>query len=131
MEAGEFIPQVSTTNTCLAAALAAVGIPMSDSSLVAVLSNRGERKVWMFEGRSPCGKYNTRKLIEAWDDPEWHDKNPEHPFAYIKCALRNREKLVDLVKKQVPLIEIRRKGKIVYLPADATMREHDRFMKHV
>ena len=54
--------------------------------------------------------------LPAWNDDDWHHANPDHPFAYIKCALKNRERLVDKVKQNVPLACVKRRGKIPLLP---------------
>ncbi len=127
------ISSTATTNTALAAALTAVGIPLSDKSFIKVVGDgvRGERTMWFFEERSLCGKYKTRELIAAWSDDSWHLANPEHPFAYIKCALSNREKLVDKVKQEVPLACVKRRGKIAFIPLNATLQEQDMFMRQL
>ena len=122
----------ATANTCLAAALSAVGIPLAEKPFIRVTEDgRRERTVWFFEPQSACGKHSTKKLIEAWSDDGWHTANPEHPFAYIKCAMRNRELLVDKVKQNVPLVCVKRHGKIAYLPMNATEKMQDQFMRHL
>ena len=125
------ISSTATTNTSLAAALTAVGIPLSAKPFLKVVGDgiRGERTMWFFEAQSPCGKYKTKELIAAWGDDAWHLANPEHPFAYIKCALSNRERLVDKVKQDVPLACVKRRGKIAFIPLNATAQEQDMFMR--
>ena len=125
------ISSTATTNTSLAAALTAVGIPLSDRPFLKVVGDgvRGERTMWFFDAQSPCGKYKTKELIAAWGDDSWHLANPEHPFAYIKCALSNRERLVDKVKQDVPLACVKRRGKIAFIPLNATPQEQDMFMR--
>ena len=123
----------ATSNTCLASALTAVGIPLAERPFARVVGDDtgGERLVWFFEAQSPDGKHQTRDLIEAWNDDGWHHANPEHPFAYIKCALRNRERLVDKVKQNVPLACVKRRGKIALLPLNASPRTEDLFLRHL
>ena len=126
------ISSTATTNTALAAALTAVGIPLAEQkAFIKVVGDgvRGERTMWFFEAQSPCGKYKTKELIAAWGDDAWHLANPEHPFAYIKCALSNREKLVDKVKQDVPLACVKRRGKIAFIPLDAPLQVQDMFMR--
>ncbi len=125
------ISSTATTNTSLAAALTAVGIPLSDRPFLKIVGDgvRGERTMWFFDAQSPCGKYKTKELIAAWGDDAWHLANPEHPFAYIKCALSNRERLVDKVKQGVPLACVKRRGKIAFIPLNATPQEQDMFMR--
>ena len=100
MNAVAHISSTSTSNTCLAAALSAVGIPLAPKPFVRVVGDgiRGERVVWFFEPQSEDGKFQTKELIQAWHDDAWHHCNPEHPFAYIKCAM-----LIGLVQQLAPL----------------------------
>ena len=126
------LSSTATSNTCLAAALCAVGIPLSVKPFIKVAGDGGgERTVWFFEPQSEDGKHQTKKLIEAWSDDAWHLKNPEHPFAYIKCALLNRERLVDKVKRDVPLACIRRNGKIAFIPMNASPRTEEKFLRYL
>ena len=127
------LSSTATSNTGLAAALTAVGIPLASKPFIQVVGDgiRGERTVWFFEPVSLCGKYKTKDLIAAWDDACWHHANPEHPFAYIKCALQNRERLVDKVKQNVPLACVKRRGKIAFIPLNASPREEDFFLKQL
>jgi hypothetical protein len=133
MNAVSHLSSVSTSNTCLAAALAAVGIPLAARPLARVVGDdiRGERVVWFFEPQSPDGSMVTRRLIDAWNDEAWHLANPEHPFAYVKCALLNRERLVDKIKRDVPLACVKRRGKIALIPLDAPPRTEDFFLRHL
>jgi hypothetical protein len=123
----------ATGNTALAAALTAVGIPLASKPFVRVVGDgiRGERIVWFFEPQSLCGKYDTKELIAAWGDESWHRANPEHPFAYIKCALRNREHLVDKVKQDVPLACVKRRGRIAFIPLDAPAGVEDFYLSRL
>lgn len=57
--------------------------------------------------------------------------HPEHPVAYIKYALLNRERLVDKVKQDVPLACVNRRGKIAFIPLDASPRTEDLFLKYL
>ena len=124
MNAISHLSSTSTSNTCLAAALSAVEIDFAPKPFVRVVGDgiRGERVVWFFEPQSADGRFQTRELIAAWHDDAWHRANPEHPFAYIKCAMLNRERLVDKVKQDVPLACIKRRGKIAFIPLDASAR---------
>lgn len=122
----------ATSNTGLAAALTAVGIPLAAKPFVRVVGDgvRGERLVWFFEPQSEDGRLQTKELIAAWNDEAWHLANPEHPFAYVKCALLNRERLVDKVKQDVPLACLRRRGKIAILPLNASRATEEAILRH-
>ena len=127
------LSSAATSNTGLAAALSAVGIPLAEKPFVRVVGDgvRGERVVWFFEPQSPDGKYQTKELVNAWHDESWHLANPEHPFAYIKCALMNREQLVDKVKQDVPLACVKRRGKIALIPLNASAKTEEMFLRHL
>ena len=92
---------------------------------------RGEKVVWFFGPGSRCGRFDTRRLMAAWGDDAWHLANPEHPFAYIKCAMANRAALIDKVKQDSPLACIQRKGKMVLLPLDAPGHVEDLFLRQL
>ena len=127
------LSSTATSNTALAAALAAVGIPLAEKPFVRVVGDgiRGERVIWFFDPQSRCGKYKTSELIAAWSDNNRHIANPEHPFAYIKAALMNRESLVTKIKQDVPLACISRRGKFAFLPLNATPQTEDLFLRYL
>mgnify|MGYP006921049970 FL=1 len=52
-------------------------------------------------------------------------------FSYIKCALRNRERLVDKIKQDVPLACVRQRGKIAFIPLNASPRTQDLFLRYL
>ena len=133
MNAVSHLSSTASSNTCLAAALTAVGIALAEKPFVRVVGDgiRGERTVWFFEPQSQCGKFQAKDLIAAWHDEVWHHSNPEHPFAYIKCALLNRQRLVEKVKQDVPLACVKRRGKIAFIPLDASPATEDLFLRHL
>ena len=133
MNSVSHLSSTATSNTCLAAALSTVGVMLAEKPFARVVGDgiRGERVVWFFEPQSRCGKFKTKDLIAAWNDEAWHLANPEHPFAYMKCALKNREALVDKVKRDVPLACLSRRGKIALLPLDASPATEDFFLRQL
>jgi len=133
MNAVSHLSSTATSNTDLAAALTAVGIPLAAKPFVRVVGDdiRGERTVWFFEPQSEDGLFQTKALIEAWSKDAWHLANPDHPFAYIKCALLNRHRLVDKVKRDVPLGCVKRRGKIALIPLDASPRTEALILRHL
>jgi hypothetical protein len=110
----------NTTDLALAAALAALGIPFDDLPFVSTKSTKGEHFVFLFKAVSNCGKFHTSDMARAWESEAWHVENPEHPFAYIKCAFKNREALLDKVKSAAPLIVVPKNGKLAIVSADAS-----------
>ena len=133
MNAVSHLSSTATSNTGLAAALTAVGIPLAERPFARVVGDgtKSERLIWFFEPQSTDGQFQTKELINAWNDEGWHLANPEHPFAYIKCALKNRERLVDKVKQDAPLACVKRRGKIALLPLNASPRTEDLFLRNL
>ncbi len=89
LKGGEFTPQAGDIETSLKA-----------RKLLAEVEER-ELRLGIRRGEYVAVE---EELIAAWGDDAWHLASPEHPFAYIKCALSNRERLVDnpLVKGEMP-----------------------------
>lgn len=103
---------IETKNLSLAAALITLGVPLSDETpFVKIKSVQGEQYTFYFEDVTACGQYRTIDLIKAWDNATFQEDEPEHPFAYISCAFKNREKLLDTVKQAIALVLIQKNGK--------------------
>jgi hypothetical protein len=112
---------LETANTQLAAALCAVGIPLRANLPVQIFTgDRGDRVTFFFEPVSPCGLYHTSQLINAWEDAEWHRKNPEHPFAYLKVAFTNQTRLLDYIKSGVPIAAVEKGSKVAFIALNAS-----------
>lgn len=121
-----------TTNTMLAAALAAMGIPFDTKPSSIVTGDGiagGGRVTWYFQARSEDGHYATAELIAAWDDKGWHLRHPDHPFAYIKCAMQNFSRLMDKLKHDTPLGMVRKRGKIALISLNCSQHTQDIIFK--
>lgn len=114
------LQSLETTNTQLAAALCAVGIPLNKDCPVRLITGDRDRHAFFFEPQSPCGLYVAAELIKAWDDKEWHEKNPEHPFAYLKVAFQNSTRLTDYIKSGTRVAAIKRGHKIAFISLNAS-----------
>lgn len=126
------LSSLETTNSDLAAALCAVGIPLKKETPVRILTGHGgDRHCFFFEERSPCGSYLTSELIQAWDDKEWYKQHPEHPFAYIKVAMQNRSRLLDYVKKGTPICVVQKAGKLAFLSLNASSEAEQKLFKRL
>lgn len=106
----------------LVAALLAVGIPfIEDTPYLKIRTGNDnfQYKFFLQEG-SICGCYDTQKLVRGWNDPQFHIDNPEHPFAYLKCAFMNREGLLDKVKQDLGMVVIEKQGKLAVISKNAS-----------
>lgn len=112
----------------LAAALLAVGIPLNEETPCYALKQPGGNTHYqfLFQEYSLCENYKTLTLINAWENDSWHISNPEHSFAYIKCAFKNKESLLDKVKQGSELVMIEKNGKIAVLSKNASKDLQDK-----
>lgn len=102
-------PYCYTSNTLLAAALATVGVPLvKERPFMHTKVDGEERVVWLFQMNSADGQYETKALMQAWEDDKFATANPDHPFVFAKFALLNRNRLLDVIKTSVPLVAIKR-----------------------
>ena len=81
-----------TDNLELASALLACGIPLWRP--LPILRQAG-RLIFFFAAASPDGKFQAAPLMLAWQQADWYLLHPEHPVAYIHCAMLNRRALLD------------------------------------
>jgi hypothetical protein len=108
---GTFVHRV--TNLDLAICLLAVGVPMRKDPPYthARLANGSESWVFNFESATRDGKDKTADLIEAYSqDMKFIEANPEHPFTFAMCALKNREMLLGHMRDHRPWVCFRPKG---------------------
>lgn len=121
-----------TNNLALAAALLSVGIPFGETPFTLTKSNKGgDNYTFFFGEKSECGKYSTDELMKAWYDDAWHVENPEHPFAYVKCAFQNRERLLDKVNQGAPLIVIEKNGKLAILSSNTSEETQEKIFRRL
>lgn len=113
---------LETHNTKLAAALCAVGIPLRKETPVRLMTGikGGDSHCFFFQPQSPCGNYRTVELIQAWSDPAWHRAHPEHPFAYLKVAFDNQERLNDYIRNGTRIAIVEKGSKFGFLSIHAS-----------
>lgn len=119
----QFLSGTNTSDANLVAALTAMGIPCDEVPSIGIERQVGQAqgaRVWRIGGASNCGKFTTEALVIAWRDSQFHVKNPQHPFAYVKAALWNRKVIVDAIKKDRPLVQIRKGEQIAFLHPDCS-----------
>jgi len=121
-----------TSDLSLAAALAALGIQFNtETHFIKVSTQSGEQYKFFFEGLSNCGKYKTGEMLKAWNDEQFHHDNPEHPFAFIKCAFKNRDGLLDVVKKSAGLVMLEKNGKVAILSSNASKEFQNKIFSQI
>jgi hypothetical protein len=112
---------IETNDLSLAAGLLALGIPPHDElPFVKTKTSSGEQYRFLFQETSICGKYDCNRMMQEWNNDNFHVENPDHPFAYIKCAFKNRNGLLDVVKQANELIIIEKNGKLAIISKNAS-----------
>lgn len=123
---------IEIQDLALCAALLAMGIPFCEKTpFVKIKTQHSEYYKFFMDSKSLCGQYNTLELIANWNDTKFHEDNPEHPFAYIKCAFKNREGLLDKVNQSCELIVIERNGKLAIISKNASKELQDRIFSQL
>lgn len=121
-------PRLQTDDLELAAALLACGVPLWRD--LPIERNAG-RIIFFFMPASPCGAFQTRPLMLAWENRRWHESNPEHPFAYVSCAIENRRRLMREIKQKSPLVVFLRAGHPQFLSLNADAKTESLFMREL
>lgn len=124
---GSNVVQVRDLN--LAIALQSVGCLLYlDKPFVYRKSKEG-LEVWVFNFLpfSGDGIFKTEELVKAYsEDMKWIQQNPNHPFTYVMCALKNMVTFKELTAKQKPMVSFRAgKGKAV-LHVQEGSKKYDR-----
>lgn len=117
-------PEILVVDSWLAAALLACGI-----SPVGSCWRPGS---YRFMHGSPCGGFLTGALALAWQDDTWHQRHPEHPFAYLICGAGNRAWLLQKIRGIEPTVcFLQRNGLPAFLHASADGEAQRRFFRHL
>ena len=119
-------PRLQTDDLELAAALLACGLPLWRD--FPMERREGSRLSFFFMPASPCGAFHTRELMLAWQQADWHEQNPEHPLAYVRCVFENRRRLVRLLRGTTPTACFHRGGFPQFLTVNADPAVEKSFM---
>lgn len=111
---------IEINDLSLVSCLLALGIPFCEQPFIKVKTVKGEQYKFFLQESSTCGEFQTLKMMNAWNDPQFHIDNPEHPLAYMKCAYTNRNGLLDVVNQSVELVVIEKNGKKAIISKDAS-----------
>ena len=71
-----------TSDVRLFSALAAMGFAWTESGAV-----EGGDRTWIFSQVSDCGNWKIGTMLYAWRDKNFHLKNGDHSFHFIKAAM--------------------------------------------
>lgn len=119
-----------TRDTKLAACLCTLGIPLRCQDPIVDVRKGKDRIVnYYFESKSRDGVYNFKDIVVAWNDPQLNEKDPENIINYIKAAMYNREKLLDLINSSTPLGMIQKGDNFALVPLNSADRLKNELFK--
>ena len=131
----QIIQLFSTQNLKVASVLCAMGFQFeSDSAPVTrVLRQSGqESTVFWFKAQHPETGEQAEQ-IARWMTTEadtFAAKNPEHPVAYMRAVLANRDELVVVIKSTPRQVLIERNGRTISISENATPEDRARFARN-
>ena len=136
-------PSLQTDDLELASSLLSCGVPLWKELPVKRVD--GDLS-FFFMPASPCGLFQTRELMLAWQDPNWFKVDPEtstarltgwfenrldHPFTYLRCFFENRRELMREIRAKAPMAVFRRAGYFHFLSSDCDARTESLFTKEL
>jgi hypothetical protein len=121
-------PNLQTEDLELACCLLSCGIPFWSGR---PYDRDGKRLTFYFMPSSECGQFHTTSLMLAWQERQWHERNPEHPFAYLSCVMENRRRLMREIKGTVPMVVFQKAGLPHFLSLSADQKTETLFLKEL
>lgn len=130
-------PPLKSPNTALVAAATTSGIPLSeDQPFIQTLEGSGDdikrQTIWCLKDMEieflpefSAEKISTAEFVRRFRDPQWREKNPHHPIAYMAWMHETNQRLRDKIKHNKALLMVRRGNKIAFIPqgCDAATRD--------
>lgn len=115
----------------MASAIATMGIEFASSPFFKAYKEEGVEYSFFFKTESEACEYTTKELVQAWYDEDFVTNHPDHPFAYVKQAMTNRNHLLDMVKQAKGYFIIERKGKTAIIGEDLSEEEKAKILKRI
>jgi hypothetical protein len=117
-----------TTNIKVASAVASFGAkPRSIDPVTRVIKDDGSAQAtfWFETG---AGAEARAEMERPWSEMK---SDPESPIRYVRAALENRETLLGLLKRAVPVRVIQRGGQTLLVSENATLEQRKAILKHI
>lgn len=106
----------------LAAALTTLGFECRGMQRLksADIPQAGEVCYWQFDTVSEDGRYTIEQVLAAWQNDTWlTDPANDDPLAHIIIAFRNRQRLLDWVKKSAAMVAVKTGNRWAFVPENA------------
>jgi hypothetical protein len=135
------LPPLKSSNTALVAAATTSGLMLAQDSpythTIEEVQGREPRQqtIWClrdmeaeFLPEFEAEKISTSEFIRRFRDTQWRLDNPHHPIAYMAWFHETNQRLRENVKKQKPLLMIRRGGRIAFIPQGSDKITQDKIL---
>lgn len=81
------------------------------------------RVTWKFTPTSADGRYTLPQVLSAWKNDAWlSDPHNTDPLAYIICAFRNRQRLMDYIFQGRTMVAVQSGNRWALIPEDCSAR---------
>lgn len=81
------------------------------------------RVTWKFTPTSADGRYTLPQVLSAWKNDAWlSDPHNTDPLAYIICAFRNRQRLMDYIFRGRTMVAVQSGNRWALIPEDCSAR---------
>jgi hypothetical protein len=117
-----------TTNIKVASAVASFGAkPRAIDPVTRVIKDDGSAQAtfWFETG---AGAEARAEMERPWSEMK---SDPESPIRYVRAALENRETLLGLLKRSIPIRVIQRGGQTLLVSENATSEQRKAILKHL
>jgi len=113
-----------TNNIKLACALLTMGHKLKDEGSCCVEESGKTEVSFVFDDLNCSVTADANKWKGGLDK-----MNLEEPLAYLWAYAHNRDRLLDTIKKSIPMVRVRYGSKVLLYPKNATSEEKKRIMK--
>jgi hypothetical protein len=122
LNAGDYI--YLTNNIKLACALLTMGHKLKDQGSCCIEESGKTDVNFVFDDTGSLVTIDANKWIGGLEK-----MNLDEPLAYLWAYAHNRDRLLDTIKKSIPMVRVRYGNKVLLYPKNATTEEKKRIMK--
>lgn len=113
-----------TNNIKLACGLITMGHALKDGESCVIEENGKSEVNFVFDDKGGSVSADARKWKAGLEK-----MNPEEPLAYLWAYAHNRDRLLDEIKKSIPMVRVRYGNKCLLYPKNATPEQKKKLME--
>lgn len=112
-----------TNDISLACALITMGHNLKENESCVIEENGKSEVNFIFDDTNGVVSADARKWKDGLDK-----MNPEEPLAYLRAYAHNRNRLLDEIKKSIPMVRVRYGSKVLLYPKNASADQKRKIM---